>query len=42
MNTLINLLLLVQMLSAIGMIGLILIQHGKGADLCGRSRRKYY
>ena len=33
MNTLINLLLLVQMLSAIGMIGLILIQHGKGADM---------
>lgn len=33
MSTLLNLLLLVQILSALGMIGLILIQHGKGADM---------
>ena len=33
MSTLLNLLLLVQILSAIGMIGLILVQHGKGADM---------
>ena len=33
MSTLLNLLLIVQILSAIGMIGLILIQHGKGADM---------
>ena len=33
MNTLLNLLLVVQILSALGMIGLILIQHGKGADM---------
>jgi preprotein translocase subunit SecG len=28
-----NLILVVQMLSAIGMVGLILVQHGKGADM---------
>lgn len=28
-----NVILAVQMLSALGMIGLILIQHGKGADM---------
>jgi preprotein translocase subunit SecG len=33
MNVLLTILLAVQMLSAIGMIGLILIQHGKGADM---------
>ena len=33
MNTLVNVVLAVQMLSALGMIGLILIQHGKGADM---------
>jgi preprotein translocase subunit SecG len=33
MNFLLNILLAVQMLSAIGMIGLILVQHGKGADM---------
>ncbi len=33
MNTLLNLLMVVQILSALGMIGLILIQHGKGADM---------
>jgi len=33
MSTLLNLLLLVQVLSALGMIGLILVQHGKGADM---------
>nr|WP_315203926.1 preprotein translocase subunit SecG [uncultured Albidiferax sp.] len=33
MNVLLTLLLAVQMLAAIGMIGLILIQHGKGADM---------
>ena len=33
MNLLVNLLLTVQILSALGMIGLILIQHGKGADM---------
>jgi preprotein translocase subunit SecG len=33
MNVLLTLLLAVQMLSALGMIGLILIQHGKGADM---------
>jgi preprotein translocase subunit SecG len=32
MNVLLNILLAVQLLSAIGMIALILIQHGKGAD----------
>jgi preprotein translocase subunit SecG len=33
MNVLLTLLLVVQMLSALGMIGLILVQHGKGADM---------
>lgn len=33
MNVLLTLLLAIQMLAAIGMIGLILIQHGKGADM---------
>ena len=33
MSTLLNLLLLIQVLSALGMIGLILVQHGKGADM---------
>ena len=33
MSTLLNLLLLVQVLSALCMIGLILVQHGKGADM---------
>ena len=33
MSTLLNLLMVVQILSALGMIGLILIQHGKGADM---------
>lgn len=33
MSTLLNLLLLIQILSALGMIGLILVQHGKGADM---------
>src|SRR4051812_21468605 len=33
MNVLLTVLLAVQMLTAIGMIGLILIQHGKGADM---------
>jgi preprotein translocase subunit SecG len=33
MNVLLTLLLAVQILSALGMIGLILIQHGKGADM---------
>lgn len=32
MNILLNLLLVVQILAALGMIGLILMQHGKGAD----------
>ena len=32
MNVLLTLLLVVQILSALGMIGLILMQHGKGAD----------
>ena len=32
MNVLLTILLAVQMLSALGMIGLILMQHGKGAD----------
>lgn len=32
-NVLLTVLLAVQMLTAIGMIGLILIQHGKGADM---------
>ena len=33
MNVLSSIILAVQMLSALGMIGLILIQHGKGADM---------
>ena len=33
MGTLLNLLMVFQILSALGMIGLILIQHGKGADM---------
>jgi preprotein translocase subunit SecG len=33
MNALLTVVLAVQMLTALGMIGLILIQHGKGADM---------
>jgi preprotein translocase subunit SecG len=33
MNILSSVILAVQMLAALGMIGLILIQHGKGADM---------
>ena len=33
MTLLLNLLLVVQILAALAMIGLILIQHGKGADM---------
>ena len=33
MNIVLNLILALQMLSAVTMIGLILIQHGKGADM---------
>jgi preprotein translocase subunit SecG len=33
MHVFLTILLAVQMLSALGMIGLILIQHGKGADM---------
>jgi preprotein translocase subunit SecG len=33
MSLVVTILLTVQMLSALGMIGLILIQHGKGADM---------
>ena len=33
MNVIVNVVLAVQMLAALGMIGLILIQHGKGADM---------
>jgi preprotein translocase subunit SecG len=33
MNVLLTVVLALQMLSALGMIGLILIQHGKGADM---------
>jgi preprotein translocase subunit SecG len=33
MSVVVTILLTVQMLSALGMIGLILIQHGKGADM---------
>ena len=33
MNVLLTIVLAVQMLAALGMIGLILIQHGKGADM---------
>ncbi len=32
MNVLFTILLVVQLLAALGMIGLILVQHGKGAD----------
>jgi preprotein translocase subunit SecG len=33
MNVLLTLVLVVQILAALGMIGLILLQHGKGADM---------
>ncbi|MFO1252476.1 MAG: preprotein translocase subunit SecG, partial [Inhella sp.] len=33
MQFLMNLLLVVQLLSALAMIGLVLVQHGKGADM---------
>ena len=33
MNVILNLILVVQLLSALAMIGLILVQHGKGADM---------
>ena len=33
MNAVVNIILAIQMLAALGMIGLILIQHGKGADM---------
>ena len=33
MSMVVTLILTVQMLSALGMIGLILVQHGKGADM---------
>ena len=33
MNLLLNILLAVQLLTALGMIALILLQHGKGADM---------
>jgi preprotein translocase subunit SecG len=33
MNTLLTMVLAVQMITALGMIGLILVQHGKGADM---------
>jgi preprotein translocase subunit SecG len=33
MNVLLTIVLAVQMLSALGMIGLVLLQHGKGADM---------
>jgi preprotein translocase subunit SecG len=33
MNLLLNVVLAVQILSALAMIGLILVQHGKGADM---------
>lgn len=33
MNVLLTIILTVQMLSALAMIGLILLQHGKGADM---------
>ncbi len=33
MNFVLNLILAVQMLSALVMVGLILVQHGKGADM---------
>ncbi|MGV7209910.1 preprotein translocase subunit SecG [Oxalobacteraceae bacterium A2-2] len=33
MNTLFNLIVIVQVLSALAIIGLVLLQHGKGADM---------
>ncbi len=33
MNVLLTIVLAVQMITALGMIGLILVQHGKGADM---------
>jgi preprotein translocase subunit SecG len=33
MNVLLTIVLAIQMLTALGMIGLILVQHGKGADM---------
>ncbi|WP_313300111.1 preprotein translocase subunit SecG [Diaphorobacter sp.] len=33
MGMMVNIILVVQILSALGMIGLILVQHGKGADM---------
>ena len=33
MNVMLTIVLAVQLLSAIGMIGLVLVQHGKGADM---------
>lgn len=33
MNILLTILLAVQMISAVAMVGLILVQHGKGADM---------
>ena len=33
MNVMLTIILAVQMLTALGMIGLILLQHGKGADM---------
>ena len=33
MNIVLNIVLAVQMISALAMIGLILVQHGKGADM---------
>ena len=33
MNIVLNIILAVQMISALAMIGLILVQHGKGADM---------
>ena len=33
MNVILSIVLAVQMLTALGMIGLILVQHGKGADM---------
>src|SRR3979411_3281208 len=33
MNTLLNLIVVVQVLSALAIIGLVLLQHGKGADM---------
>jgi preprotein translocase subunit SecG len=33
MNVLLTILLAVQMLTAVAMVGLILVQHGKGADM---------